>query len=168
MTPAVLILTTLEKVLDVLTTPEASGGCPLDTQPCRVALYPGGEAAFDTCEESACSDGNGQLWANLQPFTLTTDAGGNCQIIRYTAEIGIIRCAAKPGNDGTPPSAAAVANDAWQQALDADQIQSAITCCDTLTPDDRDKLTLTAWRPVIEGGCVGGIWTVTGVLNMCC
>jgi hypothetical protein len=169
MTPFVLVLGTLERVLEVLTTPEVSGGCPLDIEPCRISLYPGGEVAFDACGDS-CSGGEGQLWANLQPSSISIDsATGKCQVIRYTAEIGITRCAAPMGKNGEPPSVDAVAADAWKQALDADQILSAITCCDALNLNERDKLIPVSWRPVDnQGGCVGGIWTINGALSMCC
>lgn len=169
-TPFVGVLETLQKVLDVLTTPAASGGCPLTTQPCRVALYPGGEVAFDVCGSSCSGGREGQLWANLQPATVnSTGAGTGCQVVTFTAEIGITRCAPSPGRNGEPPSVEAVAAAAWQQALDADEILTALTCCDALTGDDRDKLTLSAWRPIEPSGdCLGGVWTITGALSMCC
>lgn len=169
-TPFVSVLETLQKVLDTLTTPAASGGCPLTTQPCRVALYPGGEVAFDTCGTSCSGGREGQLWANLQPSSVNTVSAGNgCAVITFTAEIGITRCAPSPGRNGEPPSVEAVAAAAWQQARDADEILVALTCCDALTADDRDKLTPTAWRPVDPSGdCLGGVWTITGALSMCC
>lgn len=169
MEPTVLILDSLGQILEALTTPEASGGCPLDLQPCRVSLYPGGAVAFDSCESGECGDGSeGQLWANLQPFTVVGDR--TCRTIRFTAEIGITRCAPKPTDSQPIPSVDDVAAAAWQQGIDADQILNALICCEFGDPNSgRDKLEVTGWRPIDEqGGCVGGIWSVSGVLEVCC
>lgn len=168
MNPSVEILNELDRILTALTTPEASGGCPLDPEPCRVALYPGGEVPFDSCEDSACSDGNGQLWANLQGYVFTGEYP--CYTARFSAEIGITRCAAKPTASQPIPSVEEVQADTWQQALDTDAILNALVCCEFGDPDsEHDKLVVTGWRPIDpQGGCVGGIWTVTGTLQMCC
>lgn len=169
MTPTVAVLSALDSILESLVTEAASGGCPLDLPPCRVGLYPGGVVAFDSCESGDCSDGDGQLWANLQPFTVTGSAP--CYNARFTAEIGIVRCAkARPTESKPIPRIEDVLADAWQQALDADQILNALTCCTFGDPESgRDTLSVTGWRPIDnQGGCVGGIWTVSGTLQFCC
>lgn len=157
-------LQVLDEIL-ILLTDEASG-CTIQPPPCRVALYPGAEVAWDTCEVNSMGD-NGQLWANLMP-TVNIVNEGSCATVTFQAEIGIVRCAATVDDDGDPPSPGEVAADALQQAEDADAIWRALSCCDARSEAVR-SMVLTSWRPVgPQGGCVGGIWTVRGVFNECC
>lgn len=158
------VLGTLREVLDLLT--DEVTGCPVDPLPCRVAVYPGQEVPWDSCEVNAAGD-NGQLWASLNPtFSIVNE--GSCQTITFQAEIGIVRCVATVTDDGQPPSVSEVEMDAAQQGLDADAIYQALMCCAGRSDDIRSMI-LSAWRPVgPSGGCAGGIWTVRGVLNVCC
>lgn len=158
------VLDTLQSVLDLLT--DEVSGCPIQPLPCRVATYPGPEVPWDSCEVNAAGD-NGQLWANLLP-TFSIQGEGSCQVITFQAEIGIVRCAATLDDDGNPPTVQQVALDAAQQAEDADAIYRAVMCCPSRSEAVRSMI-LSAWRPVgPSGGCAGGIWTVRGVLNVCC
>lgn len=164
-----VLLESFRRVLDYLSAPQADRSCPLTPEPCRVAVYPGGEVAWDSCESLGCSSGkDGQLWIAAQPATVVEEGGG-CRRIIWTAQIGIVRCAAGPRSDGSPPAVADVEADAAQQAADSAAIQRALTT-ETLT-DGWGLLgvELVSWAPLgPNGGCVGGAWTIRGVLDDCC
>lgn len=159
-----------EVVLPALADPDTPDNCRLDPPPCRVALYPGAEVAWDVCE--ATDVANGQLWAALQPLNNISTRAGKCARMVWTAQIGITRCAAGPDNSGNPPPVEEVTADAIQQALDADTIASLIHCC--LPADDsplqlHEDVELVSWTPLTpQGGCVGGFWTVRGAYYLCC
>lgn len=167
MAPTTTILETLQGVLDLLVDPV--DGCALQPPPCRVALYPGGEVPWDTCE--IAPDGSeGQLWGAIQTVQRVTPGGGGDACngrFTFAAEVGVTRCGAKLTDDGQAPAAEDVQADAWQQAADADQIRAAIQCCAGRTDAIRD-LNLISWTPTVGGGCVGGFWTVEGSYDDCC
>lgn len=161
--PTTAILEDLRLVLDVLS--DEASGCALEPLPCRVSLYPGGEVPWDSCEISPAGE-DGQLWAAVQSVikTVPSEAGSCNGRFQVTAEIGVVRCAAKPQDDGTMPSVAEVEADARQQAADSDKIREAVECCITAV----EGLELASWTPALGGGCVGGFWTLTGVWDGCC
>lgn len=170
MTALVGVVEILSDILDLLTTDESEGGCPLEPY-CRVAVYPGLEVAWDTCEESACSEGDGQLWAAIQSIDpLSGNTGTGCDAWNWTAQIGSIRCAAKPSDNLTMPSVEAIQDDAVRQAIDADGILKGIKCC----PERSERIKAAAivirnWLPLgPDGGCVGGVWTISGRFDVCC
>lgn len=153
----------LEEILDRLTSETSTCGV-LDPPPCRKAVYPGFEVAWDVC--TACGESDGQLWANLSQ--IDTRLEGPCQRVTFLAEIGIVRCAAIPKDDGTPPSEERVRQDADQQAADADAIWQLINCCTTDIELLQGIVTVT-WRALgPEGGCVGGVWVIRGTYDTCC
>lgn len=175
MSPTVNILHTLRDILDLLTCPCGdclTDDCQLVPQPCRVVLSPGLNVAWDSCGasgdgECGCGGGKeGQLWANITTMETVPDAG-NCERIIWTADVGIVRCAATLDDDGNPPEVEAEEHDAWQQAADADRIRYAIRCCESRSDAIRDVelVTWTALGP--DGGCVGGAWTIRGILDEC-
>lgn len=166
LTPTVAILQTLRDILDLLTAP---GACQIHPEPCRTVLSPGLDIAWDSCGDSCGENGrDGQLWANITTMEAVTEGGGTCERITWTADVGIVRCAATLQEDGSPPAPAAEEHDAWQQAADADMIRYAIRCCPTRreTMQDLQLVNWTALGP--SGGCVGGAWTISGVLEDCC
>lgn len=166
--PLTLALQQLRRVLDVLADPDTpEAGCPITPRPCRISLYPGDVVAFDTCQSDDCTEGDGQLWANLLPATVE-NGGGGCAEVTVQAQIGIVRCAPMPDAQGwVNPEAVQTA--AFQQAIDADHILNTLTCCEELTRDERFVFTPVSWAPVPEqGGCVGGVWTVSLRLSVCC
>jgi hypothetical protein len=139
-----------------------SSGLP---EPCVCELLPGGDVAFDYCTE--CDDGRcGQAWVRLvaaYPSQVLgePDTTGNCATrLSYTLEVGIIRCAPLPGNDGSPPSVDAQLSATRLQLADMQAMRRAIACC--MGADvDRDYI-LEPYTPYpVLGGCVGGFWTVT-------
>lgn len=164
----------LSDLLEIMTHDDSDSGgmnCTLDPY-CRVAVYPGLEVPFDTCEVDDCGKGaDGQLWATVQGVTpYPTNTGTGCDTYQWTAKIGSVRCAAKPGEDGAPPSVEAVQADAARQAIDADAIMYAIRCCAPKVQRLRDAaMVVTTWVPLgPDGGCVGGEWTITGRFDVCC
>lgn len=175
MSPTVTILEVLRNILDLLTVPESPGespgaGCLISPPPCRVVLSPGLDVAWDECGAGGCADivggPDGQLWANITTMAATPDSG-NCERIIWTADVGIVRCAATVQDDGSAPSVSAVEHDAWQQAADADHIRYAIRCCPDRPETIRD-VELVTWTSLgPSGGCVGGAWTIRGILDDC-
>lgn len=164
------LLECFHQLLDYLTDPDQEGrDCPLTPEPCRVAVYPGAEVAWDTCETLGCGSGkDGQLWVAAQPATVL-EQGGGCRRIIWTAEVGIVRCAAGPRGDGSPPTVEAVEADAAQQSADSMAIMRAITARTAERPECLDGVELVSWQPLgPSGGCVGGAWTIRGVLDECC
>lgn len=161
----------LSDILDLLTDDESPNGCALPCF-CRVAVYPGLEVPWDTCGEDPCSDCDGQLWAAVQQIVRNTGfpEGSGCNVYNFTAQIGAVRCAAKPRPDGSPPTVEAIQNDAIRQALDADGILSALRCCPNRTRRILDAgIVVDSWDPLgPEGGCVGGVWTISGRFDVCC
>lgn len=166
MSPTIAILETLRDILDLLTVED--GECRISPQPCRTVLSPGLEIAWDECGAGGCTDDDrdGQLWANITTMEADSDSG-NCERIVWTADVGIVRCAATVQDDGSPPPVAAVEHDAWQQAADSDHIRYAIRCCPSRpeTIGDVELVTWTSLGP--SGGCVGGAWTIRGILDEC-
>lgn len=164
------VIEVLSDILDVLTTDESEGGCPLEPY-CRVAVYPGLEVPWDTCESDGCADGDGQLWGAVQSVTrVPGSAGSGCEAWNWTAQIGSVRCAAKPRDNASMPSIEAIQDDAVRQAVDADGILRGIKCC----PERSARLRAAAivvgdWTPLgPDGGCVGGAWTISGRFDVCC
>lgn len=165
MTPAGSVLDVLGQALDLLADQESD--CAISPEPCRVATYPGVQVPWDNCGGWGCDEKNGQLWANLISFT--TSGTGPCQRINFTAIIGVVRCElGKMADDGTPPTTDLSEADAVQQAADADAIWNLFNCCED-RPDSLRDLSLVNWTALgPSGGCVGGQWTVTGALDVCC
>jgi len=179
-TPTLRVLQTLRAILDLLTVDPSPGspgespgpdGCLLWPPPCRVVLSPGLDIAWDSCGEAGCADPDGrdgQLWANITTMATVNSSAGSCERINWTADIGIVRCAATLQEDGSAPTVAAEEHDAWQQAADADMLWQAIRCCPT-RPESVQDITLVNWTALgPSGGCVGGVWTISGALEVCC
>lgn len=168
---AVAVVNLLSDILTLLTDEESPESCELPCF-CRVAVYPGGEVPWDSCETGGlCGACEGQLWGAIGSITLIdTGIGTGCEAYTFTAQIGATRCAAKPKGDGKPPDVAAVQNDAIKQAIDAEGIRWAIMCCPTRPQRIKDAaIVLESWLPLrSQGGCVGGEWTIRGRLDVCC
>lgn len=170
MSPVSAVVEILREVLDLL---DGDGPCAIQPPACRVGLYPGLEVAWDNCGEGGCSGRDGQLWANIvaiDPVSSATGNGSPCDTYTWTAEVGIVRCAAGPTSSGQPPSIERVEQDAWRQGADADAIRAALRCCaEGRSNENLRDVVLPSWRPLgPDGLCVGGVWTLRGILNECC
>lgn len=162
------VIETLNDILVLLTNPESGAGCTIDPV-CRAGIYPGTEVPWDTCSETECGEGSGQLWGVLRSINPNPNntPGSGCTLLDFTAAVGIVRCAA-PMDGSRPPSIEAIEADAVQQALDADGIYRAIMCCEERSERVRD-LTLSSWTALgPQGGCVGGEWAIRGQWHACC
>lgn len=162
----------LSDILDLLTSDESEGGCPLPCF-CRVAVYAGLEVPWDSCTTGgACGECDGQLYAAVQSVVpVQGDGAGACRAFNFTAIVGAVRCAAKLKDDDLNPfpSVEAVQNDAIRQARDADGIFYALTCCPTRPQRLKDAgIVLESWAPLGPQDCVGGAWTITGRFDVCC
>lgn len=138
------------------------------TVPCFCGVLTGDQAVADFC--GPCDQGKpcGMAWVRMvgiTPVPLNVGAGGSpiqrCMPpLDATIEVGIMRCAPLPDEQGNLPSAQAMLLHAEQTYADMAAALRAITCdCTGFTKGD---LVVEGWSPVSEqGGCSGGIWLVT-------
>jgi hypothetical protein len=150
---------TLDALIDLL----ACALEQLETPVCRSFINPGPNAPHDVCESNG--EHNGQLWvANLDSvagWPTQSTLPITCAVpYADQVEVGIVRCA-QSVLEGVNliPDAELVTADATQQQDDKDALKRAILCCWAV--DGRDLLA-PIWEPITpQGGCVGGIWTIT-------
>lgn len=134
-----------------------SAGLP---EPCFCGVMPGDAVALDYCQE--CDGGRcGVAWVRLVAITSQSqslDPGNTCVVLPVaTVEVGIGRCAPMPGSDGSPPSEAEMLGATQTQVVEAAVMRDAITCC----ADDYDVV-LGSYTPMgPNGGCLGGVWSLT-------
>lgn len=135
----------------------------LDPPPERVAVYPGNEVAWDDC----C---DGQVWSrlvSLAPTGSTTTQQARCGVVLWlvTLAVGSLRCAAVVDEQGHAPLPTALSADSEQMALDCSALMVALECC--LAPQVA-SLRMLGWAPLgPQGGCVGGEWTFTVLMDNC-
>lgn len=141
----------------------------LDPVPGRVLINPGLEVPWDDC----CA---GQAWVRLvslipsgNPFPQVdmVQGGAGCGVTLWAATIGVgvLRCAAVVDDQGNAPSVAAMTADAVQQIVDMRSLEQAITCC---FKGQGYTIKVLGWDPLgVNGGCVGGEWTIMLAVNSC-
>lgn len=150
---------TLVQLSVCLTQTITDAGLPV---PAFLGILPGSMIAADYCGDEEC----GQAWVRLatvypsQNFPNPDDSAVEPQsYLAYSIEVGILRCAPMPADDGTPPSVAEQLESARLQMADMSAIRRAIQCC--LDQLERPYL-LGSYDPIgPEGGCVGGSWSFT-------
>lgn len=134
----------------------------------RVLLSSGDAPAWDDCCE-------GQLWVRLitmfptgNPFPLPDVRAGSCKptMLGSTLGVGVLRCAAVVDEAGNAPAADTITNEALGATADAMIVLEALKCCVGDLTDDQTSnalaIMLGTWTPLgVEGGCVGGEWTLT-------
>jgi hypothetical protein len=127
---------------------------------CFLAVVPGEAAAADYMGD--CEDKNGMGWVRLITTYPTTVVGqpdttpGNCaKAIGADIEIGVIRMAPTPDEQGNLPT------EDEQNAISSLVVDDmlamikAISCCDVLDPED---VVTGPWTPLgPEGGVTGGV-----------
>lgn len=118
----------------------------------RVVLSPGEEPAWDDC----CQ---GQLYVRLrQVQPRNSEPGCFATAWTYRLAIGVVRCAATVNNQGEPPSARQVTNDAEEMLRDMNQLQQTLL-------DVGHTSQVEEWQPLgPSGGCHGGEWLFTSIL----
>lgn len=128
---------------------------------CFCGLVPGDQVAWDYITDS----GEGQAWVRLMnvypssafPAADTTLRSSCASPLAAQVEMGILRCAPMPGDDGTPPGM----SEQWEatrlQMADMRAMYSAVRCC----YDKQEAMVLGQYNPVgPAGGIVGGTWQV--------
>lgn len=135
----------------------------------RASLVPGAQAAWDTC----CDDGEGegQLWVLVRSITPQQIQGGGyatCAIeFEAQLEVGILRCSVAMLEDGEPPTAETLDDEAVRMFLDAAIIREAILCCWGANLDP-GSWAIGVWSPNgPQGGCAGGTTAVTVRFSDC-
>lgn len=135
----------------------------LDPPVGRAVLAPGSAVAWDDC----C---DGQVWVRLislvpkpDPTGLSTPCGPSIWVA--TLGIGVVRCVATVDDQGYAPPASALITDTLQMTADMTALSEAIQCC--LAPQT-GKTSMLRWEPSgPEGGCAGGEWTITVLIDNC-
>lgn len=136
----------------------------LDPKPARSHLQ-AGLPAWDCCE-------NGILWVrviDIAPHVGNAAPSNPCGILAWnlTLGIGVVRCAASLDEAGNPPQPGELTSEALQQTEDITALQRVLQC-DLADVRGLRKVTIQRWTPTgPEGGCVGGEWRVTAMLDSC-
>lgn len=130
----------------------------------RVALYPGGEVAWDQC------DCDGQLWVRLTEMERAGDGDRNgtpCGPLLWKATlgVGVIRCVGTLDDQGNSPPTNRLNMDTLQMTQDMSDLAVAMTCC--LSPQlEESRLQMLTWNPLgPQGGCAGGEWVFTVLVS---
>jgi hypothetical protein len=128
---------------------------------CFCGVVPGADVAWDYV---GTSGGDGMAWVRLvsvYPSTVfpTTDASlRSCATaLAAQVELGVLRCAPNPQDDGTPPSAAAQWEATRLQMADMRAMYRAVKCCAA----KGRQMVVGQYNPTgPRGGVVGGTWQV--------
>lgn len=135
-----------------------------DAPAIRAFIAPGGSPAWDVC---CVEDGaEGQAWiqvvevAPTDAFPTPQTGVMRCDFGEWsvTVNVGVLRCASTVDDNGSPPDADTLTEEAWKVQRDRVLIDSAIRCC-FLGGDDPDieAFVIGSWTPLGPGGgCVGG------------
>ena len=133
---------------------------------CRCSLMAGDTAIADICEIDADTGADGQAWVRVvRVFTSrefprpSTDAYNACTGGLWVAEyeLGVLRCAVGPDDEGQPPSADQLNREAAKVMDDAYALRLTAECClPSVFPRRAGQ-----WSPRSSGGCTGGTVTVT-------
>lgn len=131
-------------------------------KPAFLGILPGQLVAFDYCGGDECG---GQTWVRLSSlypsnnFPATDPTLNTWGTMAAVIEVGTVRCAPLPDRGDEFPTAEQYL-DATREAL-ADMAAMRRAICKYLSSIERDFI-LNPYVPVgPEGGCLGGIWTVT-------
>lgn len=127
-----------------------------------------GEVAFDDC----C---DGQVWARLisavpAPQTNQTPAAAQaCGVVMWDATVGIgmVRCAATVNDQGAAPAPSVLCYEALTATADMAALQAAISC-DLAPTRGARRVRFLRWDAIgPEGGCVGGEWQISVLVDVC-
>ena len=136
----------------------------------RSFVAPGLEVAFDDC----C---DGQLWVRVVSIVPSPSPGasygsrsvqgGACGVLLWEVQlaVGTVRCAATVDDQGNAPPAQNLTLDAELMLQDRADLEEAIRCC---MSEQATRLQIIRWDPLgPQGGCVGGEWQFTTILELC-
>lgn len=147
-----------------------------DAGTCRTFVAPGSAPPWDVC--CRCDkDHEGQAWVAVQRYFPTVTFPGEaaaplrCKPDQYgvTLNIGVLRCASTIDDAGNVPSVDLLMDEALKVSRDRTLVQYALLC---RFAEDADlypgQIALGAWTPLgPQGGCVGGLTTVTIAAGGC-
>jgi hypothetical protein len=142
---------------------------------CSCCLAPGPEPV-DCC---ACAAGEGKAWVRVvrifptaARWPLPALDPSACAAGGYGVELelGVVRCVATIDDDGNPPSCDQRNADTIKILEDAAAMRAAASCCFPSTELGRQWRSLPGeWRAIEpQGGCAGGVMTVTIESADCC
>lgn len=130
---------------------------------CFCGVVSGAQVALDYGGGTeGCQEGCGMAWVRLVTLYPSSAAGvpseeaGNCgEGLGIEIEVGIVRCAWTPDEDGAGPTEADLLSDTELQVADAMTMRRAIICC--APAKDINMGVYTPYGP--QGATVGGFWT---------
>lgn len=141
----------------------------LDRVPMHIGLRPGTVVDFlmSTSDDECCE---GLAWVrpagffpSSGPFPTQDQTAQKQGTLAWgiTLEMGLVSCAPTPGPDEIPSDD--VWDDVTQYVMDAAAAMRRAVCCFIEAEQGRAQRVLPgAWTPVaVQGGCVGGILTIT-------
>jgi hypothetical protein len=131
---------------------------------CFAGLLPGDAIAHDYTK--SCDDADGMLWvrfASGYPATavgLQDDSTNNCaKSLGYDLEVGFLRGAPLPDDQGNPPTVEEQQASVEQQLADMLTARKALKCC---VPLKSMEYRLGGFQPFGPmGGVVGGLWALS-------
>lgn len=133
---------------------------------CRCSLMAGDTPIADICETDPATGADGQAWVRVTRIFLSrefprpsTDSYNACTGGLWVAEyeLGVLRCAVGPDDEGQPPSASELNAETAKVMDDAYALRLTAECC---LPQVFPRLA-GEWSPRSSGGCTGGTVTVT-------
>lgn len=141
-----------------------------DRAVCRASLIPGSQAVADMC--CGCDDADGQLWVLVRSIAAEPVAPGMSSCgYSFSAEleVGVFRCSIALTEDGDPPTAQELDDEATGMLLDAALIRQAVMCCfpDAANLDPMDWVLGSAAALGPQGGCSGWAQGVTVKFSDC-
>jgi hypothetical protein len=145
-----------------------------DRRPSLVFIAPGASVAWDNCCEN-----DGQLWIRVIRVHPTAGPRGGpfpsldtvqaCGIVQLalTVGLGAVRCAHTVTDGGEPPSGDDMTADSMNIFMDASDLLAAAMAGIPSVKRVR-KLLVGAWTPAgPTGGCAGGEWELTLLIDNC-
>jgi len=131
----------------------------LTVQPGRVVLAPGVNVAWDDC----CDGQLAVRVVNTVP-QFQRNARQGCPVgFLVTLGVSLVRCVATLDDQGQPPAPWEMDHDGSVMMRDMGQIATALQC---FQPEHALSSYLGEWVPLgPEGGCAGGEWTFTVLLD---
>lgn len=143
-----------------------------DVAAVRTFIAAGGPPAWDICCQVGLAEG--QAWVQLQSvvptlnFPMPAPPGRGFAEWAVSVNLGVLRCAAVPDDQGNPPSEQAIANDVLKVSRDRLLMQQTVECCFIQELYDPDVCMIGAWTPLgPQGGCVGGQQNLTFPVPAC-
>jgi hypothetical protein len=126
-------------------------------EPCFCGVLPGDEAPFIYC--NVCS--GGQAWVRLvgvgEPASDLSIPTNNCAgLVVVQIEMGMVHGYLPVDDEGEAVDMGVALAATERQVDEMDTMYHVLTCCSLSM---KEKVSALAYVPVLDGGCLGGIWT---------